>query len=73
VGSGNLKLLGEYSDRMFEGDEKAVLDFFSDDFVSHVTDRVNPDRAGTDIRGEEQNYWREARSAFPTWSSPWAC
>jgi hypothetical protein len=58
---------------MFEGDEKAVLDFFSDDFVSHVTDRVNPDRAGTDIRGEEQKYWREARSAFPTWSSPWAC
>lgn len=73
MGSGNLKLLGEYSDRMFEGDEKAVLDFFSDDFVSHVTDRVNPDRAGTDIRGEEQKYWREARSAFPTWSSPWAC
>lgn len=63
--SENLKLLGEYSTRMFEGDDRAVFDFFADDFVSHVTARVNPDAVGTDIRGEEQRYWRAARAAFP--------
>jgi predicted ester cyclase len=65
VGTGNLKLLGEYSDRMFAGDEQAVLDFFAPDFMSHVTDRVNPDLSGTDIRGQEQKYWRDAKAAFP--------
>ena len=63
--SENLKLLGEYSDRMAEGDEKAVYDFFSDDFMSHVTGRVNPDAVDTDIRGHEVEYWNEARAAFP--------
>jgi predicted ester cyclase len=65
VSAGNLKLLAEYSDRMEEGDEQAVLDFFAEDFVSHVTDRVNPALSGTDIRGQEQRYWREAHAAFP--------
>jgi predicted ester cyclase len=63
--SENLKLLGEYSARMEEGDERAVQDFFAPEFRSQATDRVNPDLAGQDIRGEEVRYWREARSAFP--------
>jgi len=63
--SDNLRRLGEYSARMFDGDEVAVLEFFSDDFESHVTARVAPDAVGTDIRGEEQKWWRNARAAFP--------
>jgi predicted ester cyclase len=63
--SENLKLLGEYSARMEDGDEKAVYDFFAPEFRSQATDRVNPALAGTDIRGEEIRFWNEARSAFP--------
>ena len=39
--SENLALLGAYSDAMAAGDEKAVFEFWSPDFVSHVTRRVN--------------------------------
>jgi len=41
--SDNLRMLGEYSDRMFEGDVQAVQEFWAEDFESHVTRRVNPD------------------------------
>src|SRR5688572_22670937 len=41
--SENLVLLGAYSDAMARGDEQAVFEFWSPDFVSHVTRRVNPD------------------------------
>ena len=47
--SENLALLGAYSDAMFAGDQQAVFDFWSPDFVSHVTERVNPDAVGSDI------------------------
>jgi predicted ester cyclase len=63
--SDNLRLLGAYSARMEAGDEQAVYEFFADDFVSHVTERINPGASGTDIRGHEVAYWNEARSAFP--------
>jgi predicted ester cyclase len=63
--SDNLRLLGAYSDAMAAGDEKAVFSFFAPDFTSHVTDRVNPDASGTDIRGEELKWWTQVRSAFP--------
>ncbi len=63
--SENLRLLGKYSDAMAGGADDAVFEFFSDDFTSHVTERVNPDAVGTDIRGSEQQWWREARAAFP--------
>lgn len=63
--SEKLKLLGEYSERMFAGDTQAVLDHFSDDFHSNVTARVTPESVGTDIRGEEQVYWQNAKAAFP--------
>ena len=63
--SENLALLGAYSDAMFRGDEKAVFEFFSPDFSSHVTARVNPAAVGTDIRGEELKWWTAVRSAFP--------
>jgi len=33
--------------------------------VSHVTERVSPDKVGTDVRGEEQLWWTQAKSAFP--------
>jgi predicted ester cyclase len=63
--SENLKLLGEYSKAMEQGDEGAVFSFFAPDFRSHVTARVNPDVDGSDIRGEELKWWTEVRSAFP--------
>lgn len=63
--TGKLKLLGEYSERMFAGDRQAVIDFWSDDFHSNVTSRVNPDAVGTDVRGEEAEYWKQAQEAFP--------
>ncbi|MFN8052258.1 MAG: ester cyclase [Acidimicrobiales bacterium] len=63
--SDKLRILGEYSERMFAGDEQAVLDFWSDDFHSNVTNRVSPEAVGTDVRGQEQLYWREAQAAFP--------
>ncbi len=63
--SENLRLLAEYSDAMFAGDEQAVLRYWSPDFVSHVTARVNPDAVGTDVRGQEVEWWAQVRSAFP--------
>jgi predicted ester cyclase len=63
--SENLALLGAYSDAMFAGDEKAVFEYWSPDFVSHVTERVNPDAVGTDIRSYEVEWWSQVRSAFP--------
>lgn len=63
--SQNLKTLGEYSDAMFRGDTDAVYDFWSPDFVSHVTARVSPDRVDDDVRGEEQEWWRQVQAALP--------
>ena len=33
--------------------------------MSHVTRRVNPDAVGTDVRGQELEWWTQVRSAFP--------
>jgi len=63
--SENLALLGRYSDAMFAGDTQAVYDCWSEDFTSHVTRRVAPDEVGKDIRGHEQEWWDQVRSAFP--------
>jgi steroid delta-isomerase-like uncharacterized protein len=63
--SDNLRMLGAYSAAMESGDTSAVFDFWSDDFVSHVTERVAPDRVGSDVRGQEQEWWQEAKAAFP--------
>ena len=63
--SENLALLGAYSDAMFSGDLDAVYSFWSDDFHSHVTERVSPERVGEDVRGEEAKWWNQVRSAFP--------
>lgn len=63
--SQNLKTLGEYSDAMFRGDTEAVYDFWSPDFVSHVTERVSPERVDDDVRGEEQEWWRQVQAALP--------
>jgi predicted ester cyclase len=63
--SDNLRLLGAYSAAMESGDGEAVYAFWSDDFVSHVTGRVNPARVGTDVRDQEQEWWQQAKSAFP--------
>ena len=61
----NLRLLAKYSAAMESGDSEAVFEFFAPDFRSHVTTRVTPDRVDEDIRGEEQRWWEQARSAFP--------
>jgi predicted ester cyclase len=63
--SDNLRLLGKYSAVMESGDSEAVFEFFAPDFHSHVTERVSPGRVGDDIRGDEQEWWQQARSAFP--------
>ena len=63
--SENLRLLGKYSDAMASGSDDAVYEFFSPDFHSHVSERINPEVIGTDIRGSEQKWWREAKEAFP--------
>ena len=63
--SQNLKILGEYSDAMFRGDTAAVYEFWSPDFHSHVTTRVAPERVGEDVRGDEQEWWNEVKTAFP--------
>jgi predicted ester cyclase len=58
-------MLGKYSEAMQTGSSDAVFEFFSPDFASHVSERVSPDRIGTDVRGEEQRWWQEVRAAFP--------
>jgi predicted ester cyclase len=63
--SDNLRTLAKYSTAMEAGDTDAVYEFWSENFASHVTGRVRPDRVGTDIRGSEQQWWDQARSAFP--------
>jgi len=63
--SENLRLLGKYSAAMESGDGEAVYEFFAETFHSHVTERVNAERVGADIRGDEQLWWQQAKSAFP--------
>ena len=63
--SDNLRTLAKYSDAMEAGNTEAVFEFWSKDFHSHVTERVSPDRVGDDIRGNEQGWWDQCRSAFP--------
>jgi steroid delta-isomerase-like uncharacterized protein len=63
--SENLRMLGEYSAAMESGDTDAVYEFSSEDFESHVTERVSPEQVGSDVRGSEQQWWQQARSAFP--------
>ena len=63
--SDNLRTLAEYSDAMFKGDTDAVYEFWAPEIHSHVTDRVAPDRVGDDVRGDEQEWWRQVQSAFP--------
>ena len=63
--SENLRILGKYSAAMDSGDTEAVFEFWSPDFVTHVTERVAPERVGEDVRGDEQRWWQECRAAFP--------
>ena len=63
--SDNLRVLGKSSEAMQTGGSAAVYEFFSEDFHSHVTDRVSPEQVGTDLRGYEQQWWQQARAAFP--------
>jgi len=63
--SENLAILGAYSAAMERGDREAVFTYWSPDFVSHVTQRVNPDMVGSDVRGQELEWWTEVRNAFP--------
>ena len=63
--SDNLRMLGKYSAAMEAGDTDAVFEFWSEDFHSHVTERVSPERVGTDVRGGEVEWWTQARAAFP--------
>ncbi len=63
--SENLARLGAYSDAMFAGDEAAVFACWAPEFHSHVTERVNPDAVGSDVRAHEVEWWNEVRSAMP--------
>lgn len=63
--SENLKMLGAYSDAMFSGDTGAVFDFWAPEFMSHVTERVSPERVGEDVRGDEQEWWQAVQASIP--------
>lgn len=63
--SENLRILAAYSDAMARGDQEAVFEFWAPEFVSHVTARVNPAAVGTDVRGQELEWWTQVRAAFP--------
>ena len=63
--SENLNILGAYSDAMARGDREAVFEFWAPEFVSHVTERVNPAMVGSDVRGQELEWWTQVRGAFP--------
>ena len=63
--SENLAILGAYSAAMERGDRDAVFEYWSPDFASHVTERVNPEMVGTDVRAQELEWWTQVRSAFP--------
>ncbi len=63
--SENLRILAKYSAAMESGDGDAVFEYWSDDFVSHVTERVSPEQVGNDVRGQEQEWWQQVKSAFP--------
>jgi predicted ester cyclase len=63
--SDNLRLLAKYSAAMDSGDTEAVYEFWSPGFHSHVTERVSPERVGSDVRGEEQQWWEQVRSSLP--------
>lgn len=63
--SENLKMLGAYSNAMFDGDTEAVYEFWSPEFMSHVTERVSPERVGEDVRGEEQIWWQAVQASIP--------
>ena len=63
--SQNLRTLAEYSDAMFKGDTDAVYEFWAPEFHSHVTERIAPQRVGEDVRGDEQEWWRQVQAAFP--------
>jgi predicted ester cyclase len=63
--SDNLRILGAYSAAMERGDREAVFSYWSPDFVSHVTERVSPDAVGSDVRGQELEWWTQVRDAFP--------
>ncbi len=52
--SDNLRLLAKYSAAMDSGDTDAVYEFWSEDFHSHVTERVSPERLGSDV-GDQAN------------------
>jgi predicted ester cyclase len=63
--SDNLRMLGKYSAAMEAGNTDAVYEFWSEDFHTHVADRVATDRVGGDARAGEQEWWNQVRSAFP--------
>ena len=61
----NLHILADYSEKMFANDYDAVFDYFDETFMSHVTERVNPEDVGKDIRPREKEFWEMAKAAFP--------
>jgi len=63
--SKNLHDLAIYSDRMSKGDYDAVYEYFDETFFSHVTNRVNPEMAGKDIRHKEHEFWEQSKKALP--------
>ena len=58
-------MLAAYSDAMFVGDTEAVYEFWAPEFHSHVTERVAPHRVGSDVRGDEAEWWQAVKAAFP--------
>lgn len=64
--SKNLAILGAYSDAMARGDREAVFAYWSPDFVSHVTGRVNPSPSDPTFGDTSSNGGRRSAVPFPT-------
>jgi steroid delta-isomerase-like uncharacterized protein len=62
--SENLRILAKYSEAMEAGNGDAVYEFWSEDFHTHVADRVAGGE-NTDARAGEQEWWQSAKAAFP--------
>jgi predicted SnoaL-like aldol condensation-catalyzing enzyme len=63
---GRLRLVEiDFRIALVRGDREAVFEFWAPEFVSHVTERVNPVMVGSDVRGQELEWWTQVRSAFP--------
>jgi hypothetical protein len=67
--SDNLRMLANYSAAMESGDTEAVFAFWAEDFESHVTERVTPNRSAKMYADPSSNGGSRHGRHSPTCSS----